>query len=62
MDNYVKPADADNFYHSYSVIEQQVSFPNQYKMKVGGTLFIPNTLKTGDRYPAIIVGHPMGAV
>ena len=30
MDNYVKPAGADNFYHSYSVKEQQVSFPNQY--------------------------------
>ena len=62
MDNYVKPAGADNFYHSYSVKEQQVSFPNQYKMKVAGTLFIPNSLKPGDRYPAIIVGHPMGAV
>ena len=44
MDNYVKPAGADNFYHSYSVKEQQVSFPNQYKMKVAGTLFIPNSL------------------
>ena len=62
MDNYVKPAGADNFYHSYSVKEQQVSFPNQYKMKVAGTLFIPNSLKAGDQYPAIIVGHPMGAV
>lgn len=60
--NYVKPAGADNFYHSYSVKEQQVSFLNQYKMKEAGTLFTPNTLKQGEKYPAIIVGHPMGAV
>lgn len=60
--NYVKPTGADNFYHSYNVKEQQVSFPNQYKMKVAGTLFTPNTLKQGEKYPAIIVGHPMGAV
>lgn len=59
---YNKPADADNFYHSYSAKERQVSFPDQYKMKVAGTLFIPNSLKEGDKYPAIIVGHPMGAV
>ena len=62
MDNYVKSAGADNFYHSYSVKEQQVSFPNQYKMKVAGTLFIPNSLKTGDRYPAIIVCYPLEAI
>lgn len=60
--NYSKPSGADNFYHSYTVRESKVSFPNQYKMKVAGTLFIPNSLKAGDRYPAIIVGHPMGAV
>lgn len=59
---YNKPAGADNFYHSYSAKESQVSFPDQYKMMVAGTLFIPNSLKEGDKYPAIIVGHPMGAV
>lgn len=59
---YKKPAGADNFYHSYAVKEQKVSFPDQYKMKVAGVLFIPNTLKPGDKYPAIVVGHPMGAV
>ena len=48
LDNYVKPVGAENFYHSYSVKEQQVSFLNQYKMKVAGTLFIPNSLKTSD--------------
>ncbi len=32
-------------------------------MKVAGNLFLPkNMKKKGDRYPAIIVGHPMGAV
>ena len=33
---------------------------NQYKMKVAGNLFLPKNMKEGDRYPAIIVGHPMG--
>ncbi len=60
--NYVIPEGANNFYHSYKAKEQQVSFLDQYKMKVAGTLFIPNSLKPGDKYPAIIVGHPMGAV
>lgn len=60
--DYVKPTGADNFYHSYNAKEQQVSFLNQYKMKVAGTLFIPNSLKPDEKYPAIIVGHPMGAV
>lgn len=60
--NYQKPADAENFFHSYLVKEQQVSFLNQYKMKVAGTLFTPNNMKPGEKLPAVIVGHPMGAV
>ena len=28
-------------------------------MKVAGNLFLPKNMKEGDRYPAIIVGHPM---
>lgn len=55
-------ADADNFYKSSSVNMKQVSFPNQYKMKVAGNLFLPKDMKEGETYPAIIVGHPMGAV
>lgn len=47
---YNKPAGADNFYHTYSAKESQVSFLDQYKMKVAGTLFIPNSLKEGDKY------------
>lgn len=54
--------DADNFYKSDLVNREKVSFPNQYKMKVAGNLFLPKEMKAGERYPAIIVGHPMGAV
>lgn len=31
-------------------------------MKVVGNLFLPKNMKEGEKYPAIIVGHPMGAV
>lgn len=54
--------DADNFYKSDSVNTEQVSFPNQYKMKVGGNLFLPRKMDGENLYPALIVGHPMGAV
>ncbi|KKY69973.1 alpha/beta hydrolase [Klebsiella michiganensis] len=53
---------ADNFYKSTQVTTQKVSFNNQYKMKIVGNLFVPKNLKEGTRYPAIVVGHPMGAV
>ena len=54
--------DADNFYKSDAVKMEKVSFLNQYKMKVAGNLFLPKEMKEGERRPAIIVGHPMGAV
>lgn len=54
--------DADNFYKSSSIKMKKVTFPNQYKMKVVGNLFLPKEMKEGETYPAIIVGHPMGAV
>jgi len=54
--------DADNFYKSDLVSVEKVSFSNQYKMKVAGNLFLPKNMKEGDKYPVIIVGHPMGAV
>ena len=54
--------DADNFYKSALVNTEKVSFSNQYKMKVAGNLFLPKDMKAGETYPAIIVGHPMGAV
>ena len=53
---------ADNFYRSDKVDLQQVSFKNQYGMRVAGNLFTPKSLSRRARNPAIIVGHPMGAV
>ncbi|MBJ6749458.1 alpha/beta hydrolase [Geomonas anaerohicana] len=53
---------ADNFYKSDKVTVQKVSFNNQYRMKVVGNLFIPKGLYADAKSPAIIVGHPMGAV
>lgn len=53
---------ADNFYRSDKVTVQKVTFKNQYNMKVAGNLFIPKTLNQNAKNPAIIVGHPMGAV
>ncbi|MGM3173019.1 alpha/beta hydrolase [Dickeya lacustris] len=53
---------ADNFYKSDSVTQQTVSFKNQYQMTVTGNLFMPKGLNQASRHPAIIVGHPMGAV
>ena len=53
---------ANNFYRSDKVTMQKVAFKNQYNMKVAGNLFLPKGLKQNTRNPAIIVGHPMGAV
>lgn len=53
---------ADNFYESDSVTRQKVTFKNQYQMNVTGNLFIPKNLDKKTANPAIIVGHPMGAV
>ncbi|NDJ27108.1 alpha/beta hydrolase [Campylobacter sp. MIT 19-121] len=41
---------------------KKVSFKNQYNMKVAGNLFVPKNLDKKKAYPAIVVGHPMGAV
>lgn len=57
-----KPVGADNFYTSASVSGERVSFRNQYQMTVVGTLYRPKTMRDDARAPAIIVGHPMGAV
>ncbi|MEW6146174.1 MAG: alpha/beta hydrolase [Thermodesulfobacteriota bacterium] len=53
---------ADNFYKSDKVTMQKVTYKNQYNMNVVGNLFIPKGLKQNTKNPAIIVGHPMGAV
>lgn len=57
-----KPADADNFYQSDRVAIHRVMFPNQYRMNVAGNLITPKAMEADRKYPAIIVGHPMGAV
>ncbi len=53
---------AANFYTSDRVTSQKVTFKNQYQMNVAGNLFTPRGLDRNARTPAIIVGHPMGAV
>jgi fermentation-respiration switch protein FrsA (DUF1100 family) len=53
---------ANNFYTSDKVTVQKVTFKNQYQMNVAGNLFTPKDLNRNARSPAIIVGHPMGAV
>jgi fermentation-respiration switch protein FrsA (DUF1100 family) len=53
---------ADNFYKSDKVTQQKVTFKNQYQMNVTGNLFMPKEMNPHVKNPAIIVGHPMGAV
>lgn len=53
---------ADNFYKSAHVDATAVTFQNAYNMKVAGNLFVPKALNKTQKYPAIVVGHPMGAV
>lgn len=53
---------ADNFYRSSKLDSEAVTFYNQYQMKVSGNLFTPKNLDRTKKTPAIIVGHPMGAV
>lgn len=53
---------ADNFYKSASVDATAVTFPNAYDMTVAGNLFVPKALDKTQKHPAIVVGHPMGAV
>jgi len=53
---------ADNFYKSDKLNVQKVTFNNQYKMRVAGNLYIPKGSDPNTKAPAIIVGHPMGAV
>jgi hypothetical protein len=53
---------ADNFYTSDKVAAQRVVFKNQVGMNVVGRLFVPRAIGGDARAPAIVVGHPMGAV
>jgi fermentation-respiration switch protein FrsA (DUF1100 family) len=57
-----KLSGADNFYQSDKVVVRKVTFKNQYRMAVAGNLFVPKNLDRSKKNPAILVGHPMGAV
>lgn len=54
------PNGADNFYKSAVLKSEKVKFKNLYNMTVAGRLYAP--AKQTGRLPALIVGHPMGAV
>ena len=57
-----KLSGADNFYQSDKVAVHKVTFKSQYRMAVAGNLFVPKNLDRSKKNPAILVGHPMGAV
>jgi fermentation-respiration switch protein FrsA (DUF1100 family) len=52
---------ADNFYRSNNVTVQPISFPTQYQKTVAGNLFYLKG-QNNSAAPAVVVGHPMGAV
>src|SRR4051794_7527845 len=58
----VMPTGADNFYKSDRVTKEKATFKNQYRMTVAGHLFLPKDRAKGAKLPALVVGHPMGAV
>lgn len=58
----ISPKEFTTFKVSDSVELYRVSFKNLYKMDVVGHLFIPKDFDRNQKHPAIIVGHPMGAV
>jgi fermentation-respiration switch protein FrsA (DUF1100 family) len=53
---------ANNFYKSDWVTVQKVTFRTQYQTMVAGALILPKNLDHRSKSPAIVVGHPMGAV
>ena len=53
---------ADNFYRSDNVTVQPTTFQSQYQTAIAGNIFTLNNLNRSAETPAIIVGHPMGAV
>lgn len=52
----------DNFYKSDRVTMEKVTFHNLYQMNVVGNLFLPKNADPAKALPAVVVGHPMGAV
>ena len=58
-----KPVDGDKLYRSSQATAREVCCKNQYQMKkIAGNLIIPKQRQEEQKLPAIIVGHPMGAV
>ncbi|KAI9040593.1 alpha/beta hydrolase [Aspergillus affinis] len=53
---------ADNFYRSSNVFIQPITFPTHYETTVAGNLFYPKNQNQSSGWPAVVVGHPMGAV
>ncbi|MGE8382273.1 MAG: alpha/beta hydrolase [Pseudomonas putida] len=53
---------ANNFYKSEQISLERVTFKNQFQMTTVGNLFLPKKQDVNAKHPAIIVGHPMGAV
>jgi len=53
---------ADNFYKSEKVKAEKVTFKTQYQTHVTGNLYTPKNTSPDTKIPAIVVGHPMGAV
>lgn len=53
---------AGSFRASDKVTVQRVTFKNQYQMEVVGNLFMSKGIDPDQKHPAIVVGHPMGAV
>lgn len=54
---------ADNFYRSNNVTVQPVVFKTQYQTDIAGNLYYSKAIgRNATSFPAIVVGHPMGAV
>ncbi|AZA55646.1 alpha/beta hydrolase [Chryseobacterium sp. G0201] len=58
----ISPDTFTTFKVSNNLIMYRIVFKNQYNMDVVGHLFIPKSFSQSQKHPAIIVGHPMGAV
>lgn len=56
------PTGYANFYHSQHVVIQKVQFSNPYGIEIAGNLVLPAAYKPGTPLPAVVIGHPMGAV
>ncbi|MDQ0639706.1 fermentation-respiration switch protein FrsA (DUF1100 family) [Pedobacter sp. W3I1] len=58
----ISSKDFTTFKVSGDIDMYRVTFKNQYKMEVVGHLFVPKHFDRHQKHPALVVGHPMGAV